>query len=50
MTDSMTHEDLLGLADGSLITIGCRGCEGLEEHKKEHNNLICLTCGDSQDI
>lgn len=41
----LTIEDLKKLEQGAIVSMGCRQCEGHEEHKKVDDKWICLWCG-----
>jgi len=43
-------EELKSLPDGSVVSIGCRNCEGIEEHKKVGKVTICLNCNYESEI
>ena len=52
MLNSMKHfsyEDMKDQKVGSIVTMGCRECEGCEEHQKLLNGKCkCLNCGEEQ--
>lgn len=42
----VTLEEMKDMSIGSVVSMGCRGCEGFEEHKKISNeNWLCNNCG-----
>lgn len=40
----LTKEQLDELPDNSIVVMGCRDCEGAEEHKKVSGTWVCQWC------